>query len=56
MSETTKIQFADAKNANLFRTSGKELAALASGKGAAAKAAQAEIARRKANKTVAQAA
>jgi hypothetical protein len=46
----SKVQFTDEKHVELFRMSGKALAAQASGKGASAKAAQAEVARRKANK------
>lgn len=46
----SKLQFTDTKHEDLFRTSGKDLATAASGKGASAKAAQAEIARRKANR------
>lgn len=46
-----KVQFVDEKHADLFRTSGKDLASLAAGKGASAKAAQAEIQRRKANRS-----
>jgi len=46
---STKVPFAGT-NEELFRMGGKPLAELASGKGAGAKAAQQEIARRKANR------
>jgi len=47
---TTKLPFADTKNEDLLRLGGKDLKVEAAGKGARAKAATAEIARRKANR------
>lgn len=57
VSETTiKVPFADEKNADLLRLSGKGLKAESEGRGARAKAAKQEIARRKANRATAKAA
>lgn len=46
----TTIPFTDTKNEDLLRLSGKELRAAAEGKTARAKAAKAELDRRKANR------